>query len=492
MAERPSVPPPSSHEVAGEDFLYHLYRGSELLLEDKVHEAKSELENALALSPTDAKSQHLLGVVYFRLGLYPRAIAIYERLVRLHPGAVEPRVNLALSYLKTGQPALARVELERVVEIAPSHARAWGYLGLAFQGLGDAAKAREAFGRGGHEHMARRVTDPSAPGPALSIRPDGPTSMSHELRDAAVGAARLDAGEVSGRPETLEPLGAASGPVSWASLELGREPLPSLPSFRPSLLVSAQAADAAAASARVPASARPATPPPPPPSVAPAGPPGGRAALEPPAKPAELARALLLVFPRDVPVALHESGLVLVQAPERFTVRLGLVRSMTVPADATFTPLERRTRGRTLGEPFGGKHAPLYDIGGKCELVLSAPVGRALRPVALTDEPLTVREDLVAAFEPTVTYDNGRLPLGDGDASPMVLLRGAGTVVLALPTCAATVEVTDGHDLLVRGATVLGWLGRVAPRALAAAEAPASARGFVSLAGDGMVLVDVD
>src|SRR6476619_4387842 len=110
MQDRDPPAPPSSQEVAGEDFLFHLYRGSELLQDNRVHDAKAELEQALSLQPSDPKGQDLLGVVYFRLCLYPRAIAIYERLIQSHPDAVGPRINLALSYLKTGQPAQARFE----------------------------------------------------------------------------------------------------------------------------------------------------------------------------------------------------------------------------------------------------------------------------------------------------------------------------------------------------------------------------------------------
>src|SRR5512143_1144 len=105
MAERDPQRPTSAptRDVAGEAFLFHLYRGSELLQDNRVHDAKAELEQALRFQPSDPKGQDLLGIVYFRLGLYPRAIAIYERLVQSHPEAIEPRVNLALSYLKTGQ-----------------------------------------------------------------------------------------------------------------------------------------------------------------------------------------------------------------------------------------------------------------------------------------------------------------------------------------------------------------------------------------------------
>src|SRR5689334_354936 len=97
----PPGPPHLPNDVAGEDFPFHLYRGSELLQDNRIHDAKAELEQALALQPSDPKGQDLLAIVYFRLGLFPRAIAIYEQLVRAHPEAIEPRINLALSYLKT-------------------------------------------------------------------------------------------------------------------------------------------------------------------------------------------------------------------------------------------------------------------------------------------------------------------------------------------------------------------------------------------------------
>ncbi len=55
------------------------------------------------MQPRDIEGQGLLGVVYFRLGLYPRAIEIYEEIIRGVPNDITPRVNLGLCYLKTGQ-----------------------------------------------------------------------------------------------------------------------------------------------------------------------------------------------------------------------------------------------------------------------------------------------------------------------------------------------------------------------------------------------------
>src|SRR5450755_3946737 len=115
------------HRVAApdatEDFLFHLYRGAELLQDNRVHEAKEELEQALMLQPRDPKGQDLLAVVYFRLGLYPRAIQIYETLKVETPDQPSLQINLALCYLKTGQASAARLELEDVVRGNPEHRR---------------------------------------------------------------------------------------------------------------------------------------------------------------------------------------------------------------------------------------------------------------------------------------------------------------------------------------------------------------------------------
>jgi Tfp pilus assembly protein PilF len=132
---RITAQPPSAEsgrDIADEDFLFHLYRGSELLQDDRVHEAKEELEHALTFQPRDAKGQDLLGVVYFRLGLYPRAIQIYETLRNQNPREASLRLNLGLCYLKTAQANRAKDELEALVKAHPDHKRAWGYLGLAY------------------------------------------------------------------------------------------------------------------------------------------------------------------------------------------------------------------------------------------------------------------------------------------------------------------------------------------------------------------------
>ena len=174
--------PDVAADSSNEDFLFHLYRGSELLQDNRVHDAKEELERALQLQPRDTQGQDLLAVVYFRLGLYPRAIAIFEQLRRKNPRDTALLLNLALCYLKTGQSPMARSALEQLLEINPVHARAWGYLGLACERVGDLVTAERAFRQGGHDQMARRIAERRAHGDHATAPVEGRAEGRNEER----------------------------------------------------------------------------------------------------------------------------------------------------------------------------------------------------------------------------------------------------------------------------------------------------------------------
>lgn len=460
----------TSHDAAGEDFLFHLYRGGELLHDNRVHDAKIELEKALALQPNDPKGQDLLAIACFRLGLFPQAIAIFEGLVRAHPSAIEPRINLALAYLKTAQPARASVELERVLDQNPTHSRAWGYYGLALQRLGDLERASQAFVAGGHESMAQRVLSMSPP--ASSARADF-----HEL------------GSHDGVSESLsrEGLAARAATTTWRPIEPGRSQIPSPgPSPQVALapddvgllkaMTSSPRASSAGEPIRIEAITRLREP-----ALAPQGAP----------KPASaLVRGSRAVFPEDRSVSSHPSGSVLVRSSEGFAARASCVRSAAVTSETTSAPLTRRTRGRVLDEPLGGAADPILEIKGRADLILHPAAGLTLRAIVVRDEPFYLREELLCGFDRSIHYENGRLPVDDGDAIPMVQLRGSGTVVAALPESVLSVDVGEGRRAIVRARCVLGWTGRVVPRPLAESEPLGGSKGLVALAGEGMVLLD--
>lgn len=442
-----SVPPPPpgaepeaiSPSAIGEEFLFHLYRGSELLKDDQVYEAKGELERALSLQPQDLEGQSLLGIVYFRLGHYPRAIQIYEALVRLHPEEVAPRVNLALCFLKTGQLPQAKLLLEEIVQHRPEHARAWGYLGLSYQRLGDYEKASIAFDRAGRPNLAARVRAAHDSG-AHSAVYDGPDHTTGESKIHEI--AQRDARAAPSVPPPPDP---------------PRESVPAPSALR--------------ASAAAPA-------------------PGTRVSL-PPRLP-RLAGEAALVFPERPRVAVHEDGAVLVRIDKAFNARSDCLRAMIPdrPGALRTSVLKRRGRSILSDEPLGSITGLFATLEGSGRLVLGAPEPLSSMVTMIDGDPFYVREARLIGFDGSLEHEAGRLPLGEGEYAGLVHLAGAGFIVFAARGRVSGLEVSSDRPVQVRSDRLIGWAGRLLAQPVALDEAPAQIRGLVSLSGAGTVLFD--
>ncbi len=465
--------PLPQEDLAGSDFLFHLYRGAELLQENQVHEAKSEIENALQLQPREPQGQDLLAQVYFRLGLYPRSIAIYESLATSFPEEVTPRINLALCYLKTGQPERAREQLERVVTTEPARQRAWGYLGLAFERLGAYEKARAAFDRAGYASMARRMgalidARPNDGAEPLADEPDPGPDLS-ELRSVAEAAFHeLDASDDAFSLALPSQEGATSDPGAWFEVALGRVALKAPQQPRNQAL---------------PPPDTPAEP-----SIPSAPPPAPQPAVACPVR--SFARASTLVFPRDERCVRAPGGSVLVSLDAEFAIRLHLVQAFACSDQLVARDALPRERGGDPSTPLGGCSRPLVAVDGARRLVLRPRADRELHGVLLEGEGLFVREDCLAGFDRRIPYDHGRLASGHGDTISLVHLHGEGLVVLDLPTGFAAAEVTAHEGCVLRGESLIGWVGRVVARCLPVADAPAAMRGWAACSGEGIVLFD--
>jgi uncharacterized protein (AIM24 family) len=457
---------PSSGMFAAEDFLFHLYRGSELLEEHRVAEAKEELEAALALQPRDVEGQGLLGVVYFRLGHYPRAIAIYEEIVRARPEELAPRLNLGLCYLKTGQLGRARETLEEVVAKKADHRRAWGYLGLTYERMGDLEKAVAAFERAEQPNMARRMRRllhdlaalDGSPRPDLGAVREVAAEAMHELEDDVRPFARDRAGS--------QPPGI---PGRWHSVELGEEPLPpaSRP-LRPRTIGTERRPKERTETRESSPSERP---------------------LPAPSSPRQLAERLVLSVAPGTRIHRRNAEVALCRLAGGFAVRLDHVRAM-LSEGARFesSAIHRRARGRDLDEPLGGMRAPLVVLEGGGALILSATPRLVI--IVLGREFLYVREDRLVGFDLSLRHESGRLATGAVEHVPMVQLSGEGLVALRASPTLSAIEVSSGHGAQFRGSDVVGWIGRLMPQAVAAGDAPGSTGGLVAFAGEGVVFFD--
>ena len=484
-------PAPSS-AFNGEDFLFHLYRGSELLQDNCVSEAKEELERALSFQPRDSEGQGLLGIVYFRLGMYPRAIGIYEDLIVNYPNEISPKVNLGLCYLKTGQQHQARDVLEDVIQREPQHARAWGYYGLALERLGEYGKAQAAFERAGQPQLARRMQNrlEEASGAA---EPEEAEHQHDEVRLAAADAVQELDGQtpfVSAREEAreLEPMRSRR----WRAVEPGEEVVPAAP--RPSRPPSGQNRLQGLANLSLPAVSEAIELPPPSrrgvsePPPAPAAP-GDTSIGSPSALVAQV--AVGVPDPRERLVI--RGSIALVRVEVGFAIRNDALRAVQ-PDAAAFarTALRRRLRGRATDEPFGGASTPWSLLEGAGVAVLAAGHSRSVAALELGGEFVYLREARLLGFDSSARYENGRLPAPPQEPAPIVIvqLSGRGIVLVESERPLRALLVTADRRVVVRSESVAGWTGRMLAQPLTAEDSPTHAHGFVSFSGEGAVLLD--
>lgn len=465
--------PSSVSTYQDEDFLFHLYRGSELLQDNCVPEAKEELERALSMRPRDVESQGLLGVVYFRLGLYPRAIQIYEQLIRDVPREVTPRVNLALCYLKTGQLPQARDTLEEVIRRVPDHQRAWGYLGLVFERQGDFVKAQASFDRAGQPQMARRMQQlvDEQQNVRASRAPEPPSAEHLEVRQAAADAAEQlehDARKFSS--PSVQP---SQSPIRGRWIEPGQEVVPP-PSHIPRAPAPGRFGPVVPS---VPVSSFPAEPAP--------------AAIADHQSPSELAKASLLTFPDHPSTVRHGPRLATVRSEPSFIVRLDALRAVVPVADSVvrYGAVHRRGRGRENAEHLGAPHTAFTQVNGSADLMLAIREGEMF-VLALAGEFLFVREQRLVGFDAALNYESGRLPVETAERPALVQLSGRGTVIIDAICGLASLPVSAESSVLLRAEQVVGWTGRLVPRAVPAAEAPGAILGLSIFSGDGAIFVD--
>jgi hypothetical protein len=451
FSHRPSQLPPSESDAppsAGhydQEFLYHLYRGSELLQDNSVDLAKAELERALKLQPKDIEGQGLLGIVYFRLGLYPRAIEIYEQLQVTVPLEVTPRINLALCYLKTAQTELARAQLEEVIRLAPEHQRAWGYLGLVFQRFGDFDKARIAFERAGRPKLAERMAELCSPAVG--------SEAGFGIAELGSEQSPVNLGPVSFRPSLMPQL---LRPEPPPSARLPQESLPPpLTSSRASLVPSRASQAPGSLSA---------------PSLA--------SSLQVPTPLNAWARDAELVFPESPRLVLNASGAVLARVQGSLAVRpevLGGLSPDRVPFATQPLPLTTPLvslvgSGRALLIPSREQRFCLFDVD--------------------RDTPVFWLQERLVAFEPELRTTASQLDSGRGDSATVVVLSGEGCLVGWSKQAIQTLLVSPERPLTLRAELLVGWFGQLSVRPLNAVEAPAGLSPMLNIVGRGTLLID--
>ncbi len=98
-----------------------LQQATALKNEGRYEEAEQLLKQILAVAPTLSEAHHLLGLVYCFTGMFDESIQELETSVRLNPDAVQPRLDLALTYSMLGYEPEAKREFEEVLRRDPTN-----------------------------------------------------------------------------------------------------------------------------------------------------------------------------------------------------------------------------------------------------------------------------------------------------------------------------------------------------------------------------------
>ncbi|ABF89859.1 TPR domain protein [Myxococcus xanthus DK 1622] len=480
---------------ADDEFLQQLSRGGELLAAGRVHEAQPFLERAHQLHPRMEKAQNLLGLCYFKLGLYDRAAELYEMLVRDNPVDPTLRVNLGLVYLKTSALQRAAREFETATDLAPEHQKAQNYLGLTLAQMGEYGRAREHFLLAGSdvmaEKMSRAIAGESYAKPASAAVPP--------LRSAPVEPLVAEPPPPAAEPEEEEEIrfaedegpsalsGASASEATDAAADIGvaREAPPESAFEETADTVATSVPLAPVPLTRLHLRKVPAT------SLAPTSPApesspvrdGGRSSL------AELAGSVVLPGAEASRPFCAGPGCYTVAVEGELLTRLdGLV---ALAGQLSFQPEMKRFRGRATDKSFGEGAARMVRARGQGVLYLEPAATRTFLAVDLGEDSAYFRDECVFAFEEPVMFENGRVPSDIAPDLDLVHLRGQGQVLLSLPGPLRAVAVHQEQPVTVPLTHLVGWQGNLTPRMVPVLKSPSGEplRAAVELGGEGFALI---
>ncbi|MDR0965068.1 MAG: tetratricopeptide repeat protein [Myxococcales bacterium] len=434
-------------------------KAARLLGEGKLPEARQLLERLIVDEPKSAKIRGLLALTLFKMNVYDQASVHYERLVHDNPIDATLRVNLGLVYVKSENAARAIEELEIALDLEPDHKKAHGYLGLALAQVGQYERAQSCFIRAGNLSMAERMEQ------ALKDKADSrPPQASLDANSALVSA----------RTNTEAPIRATGGvfasepALESAAIELDAEAVAQAPKAASAETRGARSDRIQTVVGKLRFGAE---------GISLSGPPDSQAVPS-------------IGEGDGDPFALGAPGAP-VEVHVRHELHSRLNGLLVAMGELNFTPLQKRFQGAPIEQPFGRGQARMLRVSGQGALSL-APQGKTFVSARLTGQAAFFQEKWLYAFEPSLSFENGRIPIVRDRELELVYLNGTGHLLLSLPGPLLARPIRDTACYLPLEGLV-GWSGRLVPRAAPFPEEngqqpTADTPTLVELTGSGVVL----
>lgn len=104
------------------------------------------LEQEVAVNPTNVNAWTQLGHVYFDTNNPPKAIRAYEKSLELNPNNPDVLTDLGVMYRRNGQPDKALAKFDQAIAIAPNHEQSRFNKGIVLRyDMNDVEGARKAW-----------------------------------------------------------------------------------------------------------------------------------------------------------------------------------------------------------------------------------------------------------------------------------------------------------------------------------------------------------
>lgn len=466
-----------------------------LLGEGKLAEAREIFERLHAEDPKSAKVQGLLALTLFKMSEFERAAELYEQLV--HDNPIDPtlRINLGLVCVKSQKFERAIEELEIALDLDPEHKKAQSYLGLALAQIGQYARAQACFIRAGNLNMAERMEQAlKESGGDVPVAGDRPAEAAGSPPETGAGAMAEMAEEIPDAQAAAVPevAGGAAPPAEWRD-ELTVEIIDGIEVDSDVELAEAMEAEAFGESAPAEVEALDI-------DLDSADAPGARLDSPPIQQVVGKVRfnskhfdSLDMVGTQTTLAGNEGDDPFVLGAPVEIRVRGELFSRigglLIATGELGFAPVQKRFQGTSIDQMFGSGEKQVLRVLGDGALAI-APEGKTFVSIQLRGETAFFQERWLYAFEKSLSFENGRIPLIRDRELELVYLSGTGCLLLALPgpLLSKSVQESSCHMPLDR---VVGWYGRLIPRVATFPEdsqAIADALTLVELSGRGVVL----
>jgi tetratricopeptide (TPR) repeat protein len=141
------APKPAPAGTSVSEAQSHATRGQTLARSGKAEDALSEFDQAIALDPNNAQALYGRGLLHQSEKQHQLAIEDFTAASGLTPQRAGPLLGRASSYLALDKAREAAADLDEAALADPQNVQIWITRGLAYERLGDRAKAADSYAR---------------------------------------------------------------------------------------------------------------------------------------------------------------------------------------------------------------------------------------------------------------------------------------------------------------------------------------------------------